>query len=110
MKKIFYSIALLHITIISQAQLSPAITAWLQNITVTGTYYMSGNSTALPNNILVNCQTVQYSIDNVYINTKGIPAAPTRSISVIKQSNTVNKYSNISTGCIGWRSGILNRC
>lgn len=61
----------------AHAQLSPAITAWLQNATVTGKYYVSGNSTALNNNILVNCQTVQYSTNNVFISTKGIPAYTT---------------------------------
>ena len=55
-------------------QLSPAITSWLQNTTVTGTYYVSGNSTPIANNILVNCQTVQYSANNVYVSTKGVPS------------------------------------
>lgn len=62
---------------LAYAQLSPAITSWLQNNTVTGTYYVSGNSTAQSNGILVNCQTVQYSANNVYVSTKGIPAYPT---------------------------------
>lgn len=61
----------------SQAQLSPAITSFLQNTTVTGTYYVSGNSTAISNNILVNCQKVEYSASSAYIHTKGIPAYPT---------------------------------
>ena len=60
-----------------QAQTNPIITSWLQNNTVTGTYYVSGNSTALPNNILVNCQKVEYSSNWVYISTKGIPAYAT---------------------------------
>ena len=41
-----------------QAQLSPAITSWLQNTTKTGSYYTAGNSTTQANNILVNCQKV----------------------------------------------------
>ncbi len=61
----------------AQAQLSPAITSWLQNTTETGNYYVSGNSTLIPNNILVNCQTVEYSSDYVYVHTKGVPAYPT---------------------------------
>ena len=77
MKKLFSTIALLVTANLSQAQLSPAITSWLQNTTATGTYYVSGNSTALPNSILVNCQVVQYSVNNVYINTKGVPSYPT---------------------------------
>ncbi len=59
------------------AQLSPAITCWLQNTSVTGTYYTSGNSTPIGNSILVNCQTVQYSANNVYVSTKGVPAYTT---------------------------------
>lgn len=55
----------------------PEITSWLQNTTNNGTYYVSGNSTALDNGILYNCQEVSYSNNNVYIKTKGIPAYPT---------------------------------
>ncbi|MEL7529833.1 MAG: YHYH protein [Bacteroidota bacterium] len=60
-----------------QAQLNPAITAWLQNTTETGTYYVSGNSTAISNGELVNCQQVEYSADFVYVTATGIPAYPT---------------------------------
>ena len=63
--------------IVLEAQLSAAITSWLQNTTTTGTYYVAGNSTPLSNGILVNCQAVQYSTNNVYISTKGIPAYTT---------------------------------
>lgn len=59
------------------AQTNPAILSWLQNTTITGSYYTSGNSTAIPNNILVNCQQVEYSANNVYVRTRGIPAYPT---------------------------------
>lgn len=59
------------------AQTSPAVTSWLQNTTQTGSYYVSGNSTAISNGILVNCQQVAYSSNWVYINTRGIPAYPT---------------------------------
>ena len=59
------------------AQTNPAITSWLQNTTTTGSYYMSGNSTTISNNILVNCQMVEYSTNNVFIYTKGIPSYPT---------------------------------
>jgi len=61
----------------AQSSLSPAITGWLQNTTQTGSYYMSGNSTTLPNNILVNCQKVEYSNDFVYVTATGIPSYPT---------------------------------
>jgi hypothetical protein len=61
----------------SYAQLSPAITSWLQNTTQTGTYYVQGNSTPINNNILVNCQQIEYSNNFVYVHTKGIPSYPT---------------------------------
>lgn len=59
------------------AQNNPAITSWLQNTSVTGSYYVSGNSTPISNGILVNCQKVEYSNNWVYITTAGIPAYPT---------------------------------
>ncbi|MCC7296701.1 MAG: YHYH protein [Bacteroidia bacterium] len=59
------------------AQLSPAITSFLQNTTKTGSSYVSGNSTAQSNGILVNCQKVEYSTNFVYITATGIPAYPT---------------------------------
>ena len=69
--------SLLFGSLLSKAQLNPAITSILQNTSVTGTYYVSGNSVALSNGILVNCQLVEYSANNVFIHTKGIPAYPT---------------------------------
>ena len=59
------------------AQTNPAITTWLQNTTQTGNYYTAGNSIKIANNILVNCQKVQYSATSVYVSTKGIPSYPT---------------------------------
>lgn len=59
------------------AQTNPIITKWLQNTTGTGTYYVSGNSTALSNGLLYNCQEVSYSSNWVYVKTKGIPSYPT---------------------------------
>ena len=76
MKRIILSMSLLAFTFMSYAQ-GPAITSWLQNTTVTGTYYVQGNSTAIDNNILVNCQKVEYSDDFVYVTATGIPAYPT---------------------------------
>lgn len=55
----------------------PQITSWLQNTVATGSYYTSGNSTAINNGILVNCQKVEYSSTSVYISTRGIPSYPT---------------------------------
>jgi hypothetical protein len=64
------------ISFFSKAQSNPAITSFLQNTTTTGTYYVSGNSTAQANNILVNCQKVEYSANYVYVHTTGVPAYP----------------------------------
>jgi hypothetical protein len=61
----------------SFAQTNPAITAWLQNDSLMGSYYMQGNSTAITNNTLANVQTVQYSTNWVYVTTQGIPSYPT---------------------------------
>ncbi|MES2775591.1 MAG: YHYH protein [Bacteroidota bacterium] len=65
---------LLALSISGYCQTNPVILKWLQNTTVTGSYYMSGNSTAISNGILVNCQEVSYSATSAYIKTKGIPA------------------------------------
>lgn len=77
MKGFLFSTALLLLAGTSNAQLSPAITSWLQNTTATGYYYTNGNATPTSNSILVNCQSVQYSTNNVYILTKGVPAYTT---------------------------------
>jgi len=61
MKKIILSVLLLTNGSILFSQLNPAITNWLQNTTQTGSYYTTGNSTPISNNILVNCQEIQYS-------------------------------------------------
>lgn len=56
------------------AQTNPAITSWLQNNSITGRHYVSGNSTPIVDAVLANCQLVQFSTDWVYVNTHGIPA------------------------------------
>ena len=55
----------------------PAITSWLQNTTETGTYYTEGNSTAIGNGTLVNCQQVAYTNTNVFVTTEGVPSYTT---------------------------------
>ena len=74
MKKLIIPFFLFIILTNSFAQLNPAITNWLQNTTQTGSYYTSGNSTPIGNNILVNCQAIQYSTNWVYVTTAGVPA------------------------------------
>lgn len=77
MKKLIYTGGLLLSVCLSHAQVSPAISSWLQNNTVTGRYYIQSNFTPQNNNILANCQTVQYSAANVYVSTKGVPTYTT---------------------------------
>lgn len=77
MRKAILIFISLSISLVSYNQTNSAITSWLQNTTILGTYYVSGNSTALSNNILVNCQEVSYSTNWVYVKTKGIPSYPT---------------------------------
>ena len=55
----------------------PEITSWLQNTTETGSYYNNGNSNAISNGILVNCQQIEYSNNFVYVTTEGVPSYPT---------------------------------
>ena len=62
MKKTTLSVLAMILSTMSMAQTNPAILKWLQNNTVTGTYYKSGSSTALPNGILVNCQKVEFQV------------------------------------------------
>jgi len=59
------------------AQTNPAILEWMQNSTIMGSHYVSGNSTAINDNVLANIQTVQYSASSVYVTTNGIPAYTT---------------------------------
>lgn len=91
MTKPFLLLSLLAGSLVCEAQLSPAITSFLQNTTKTGTYYVSGNSTAISNNILVNCQKVEYSANNVYIHATGVPAYPTGPFLDGNPSNATNQ-------------------
>jgi YHYH protein/Secretion system C-terminal sorting domain len=76
-KRLFSTITTLALcTAVVFAQTNPAITSWLQNTTKIGTYYVSGNSIAQSNGILVNCQKVDYSAAWAYVSTRGIPAYP----------------------------------
>jgi hypothetical protein len=77
MAKKFLIVPLVLSGLLCKSQSNPVITSFLQNTTKLGTYYVSGNSTAMSNNILVNCQLVEYSSSSVYVHTKGVPAYPT---------------------------------
>jgi hypothetical protein len=92
MKKITLSIvSLLLFAITATAQVSPAISSWMQNTTGTGTYYPKGNATLTPNNILYNCQKVEYSADFVYVTATGVPAYPTGPFNDGNPSNATNQ-------------------
>ncbi len=74
MKKLVITSVLVSSAIISGAQVNPAITSWLQNTTVKGRHYVSGNLTPINDAALTaNVQTVQYSANYVYATTQGIP-------------------------------------
>lgn len=63
---------------IGHAQVSPELSAWLQNTTgITGRHYVNGNSTPIVDAVLANVQSVSYSNNWVYVQTNGIPAYPT---------------------------------
>lgn len=77
LKRNFAILAISLFGISGQAQTNPAITQWMQNTTQIGTYYVSGNSTPISNNLLVNCQQVEYSATSVYVTATGIPSYTT---------------------------------
>lgn len=53
------------------------VTSWLQNTTVYGSHYVSGNSTLIQDADLVNVQSVDYTANFVFVSTEGVPAYPT---------------------------------
>jgi hypothetical protein len=59
------------------AQTNPAILSWLQNTSIYGSHYIQNNFTPIQDNVLANCQTVQYSANWVYVSTHGIPVYTT---------------------------------
>lgn len=75
MIKNLLSISMLMSGMIALAQTNPAITAWLQNTTIKGRHYVSGNSTPITDATLTaNVQSVKYSANYVYATTMGIPS------------------------------------
>jgi hypothetical protein len=61
--------------LLASAQSDPCITNWMINTTsIQGRHYVAGNSTPVQDNALANVQQVQYSDDQVYVHTNGIPA------------------------------------
>ncbi len=73
MKKLLLSATIIYN--VAHAQTNPAITSWLQNTTIKGRHYVSGNSTPINDAALTaNTQSVQYSTNWVYATTQGIPS------------------------------------
>jgi hypothetical protein len=78
MKKVLFTLCFGLFVLLCQAQTNPVITSFLQNTTATGSYYtVAGGSTKIANNILVNCQKLQYSTNFAYITCTGIPSYAT---------------------------------
>lgn len=65
--------AFITVSALAFAQTNPAISSWLQNTTTKGRHYVSGNSTPINDTYTCNIQSVQYSANNVYVSTQGIP-------------------------------------
>ena len=75
MKKTILTLSLFASGLIAISQTNPAITAWLQNTTVKGRHYVSGNPTPINDAALTaNVQTVQYSANYAYASTQGVPS------------------------------------
>jgi hypothetical protein len=77
MKKIILSTGFIALAVAGSSQTNPAILAWLQNTSIYGSHYVQNNFTPIQDNVLANCQTVQYSANWVYVTTNGIPAYTT---------------------------------
>lgn len=73
------------------AQISPAISSWMQNTIGTGTYYTNGSSILIENDILYNCQKVEYSATSVYVTATGVPSYPTGPFNDGNPSNATNQ-------------------
>ncbi len=75
MRKLIATSVCITASVFAFAQTNPVITSWLQNTTVKGRHYVSGNSTAITDaSLTANVQSVQYSANFVYATTQGIPS------------------------------------
>ncbi len=73
MKKLILLLTILIFELGLKAQ-GPTVTSWLQNTTITGRYYNSGNSTPQNSSDLVNVQSVYYNTNYAFVSATGIPA------------------------------------
>ncbi|MCF8422923.1 MAG: YHYH protein [Bacteroidia bacterium] len=71
--KNIFTAALLIFSVQAFTQTNPAITSWLQNTSIKGRHYVSGNSTPITDTYTANVQSVQYSSNFSYVSTQGIP-------------------------------------
>lgn len=97
MKKTILALSGILLSALSVSAQGPQVTSWLQNTTQNGSYYNSGNSTAISNGILFNCQEVSYSATSVYVQTHGVPSYPTGPFldgnpSVTSDQNAIFKF------------------
>ena len=96
-KQLFIFITFLSITGISMAQSNPIITEWIQNHSgITGRHYVQGNSTPIIDNVLANVQSIDYSVNWVYVTATGIPSYITgpfldNNPSLAEDQNTIYK-------------------
>jgi len=79
------------------AQVSPAVSSWLQNTSTIGTYYVAGNSTPVTLGILEQCQQVEYNSTDVYISCTGVPGYPSGPFldgnpSIAEDQNAIFKF------------------
>ncbi len=77
MKRLILTAGVAALSITAFSQTNPAILAWLQNTSIYGSHYVQNNFTPIQDNVLANCQLVQYSANWVYVTTNGIPAYTT---------------------------------
>ena len=102
------------------SQTNPAITKWLQNTTITGRHYVSGNSTPIVDAVIANVQKVQYSSSWVYVTSNGIPAyitgpfldgnpsiATTQSAAIFKFPLNPTQNTGTATATTGGNIGIF---
>ncbi|MDZ4667335.1 MAG: YHYH protein [bacterium] len=97
MRKSIITTTFICVAALAHAQTNPAITAWLQNKTITARHYVSGNSTPINDADLVNCQAVQYNSTEVYVSTTGLPSYVTGPFldgnpSLATNQNAIFKY------------------
>jgi hypothetical protein len=102
MKKRWSTFLVLAATATALHAQGPTVTSWLQNTTVTGSHYVTGNSTAIPDNVAVNTQLVQYSTGWVYVSTHGIPSYTTGPFqdgnpSLASDQNAIFKFPLVPT-------------